>query len=264
MNERMEKIIHHPATVPVTTGVLSFGLGITLGYILGKRQNREGVLYELPQPMSLDLTEEDLDEMREPEIKVGQPEVKMPDPVVIEEEAYEAVLEDYGAPEVTEVGREFIERILVSDEDEPEDEEGPKDQNVFTEFASPGPDWDWDAELELRKAPGPYVLHQDEFHANELGFSQSTLTYYAGDDVMVDPEDKPITRHSTIFGELLFGHGSGDPNVVFIRNPKLRGEYEIYRHPGKYANEVLHIQHSDDEEARDLKHSHRPGRFRSD
>jgi hypothetical protein len=61
---------------------------------------------------------------------------------------------------------------------------------------------------------------------------------------------------------LVFGHGSGDPNVVYIRNEKLQAEYEVLRDPGSYEIEVLggHVEREMQEV--DLKHSRQPGKFR--
>lgn len=244
MDERVERIIHHPVTIPVVTGLLSFGCGMTLGYVLGKKREKTGELYELPSP-DMDLTEEDLAEIQEP--------------VVIEEST---VSRD---EDLEQKGADFVQQIIEQNHyASPEEGPSPREQNVFKEFASEGPDWNWEHENEIRKADGPYVLHEDEFHAREKGYNQSTLTYYAGDDVMVDPEDQPITRYPMVIGELMFGHGSSDGSVFFVRNDKLRGEYEIIRHPGKYAIEVLNIHHSDDDEAEDIRHSSRPGKFRDD
>jgi hypothetical protein len=61
---------------------------------------------------------------------------------------------------------------------------------------------------------------------------------------------------------LRFGHGSGDPNVVYIRNPKLEADFEVTRSAGKYAKEVLgyddgeHLQHSRGREPRKFRDRH--------
>ena len=43
-----------------------------------------------------------------------------------------------------------------------------------------------------------------------------------------------------------FGHGCDDPNVVFIRNEKLATDFEVLRHNGSYAEEVLGLVETDD------------------
>jgi len=72
---------------------------------------------------------------------------------------------------------------------------------------------------------------------------------------LCDSHDKPIYNHSEVVGELLFGHGSNDPNVVYIRNPKLEAEYEILRDEGSYEEIVLGEQIEHEAEEGDLRHS---------
>ena len=114
--------------------------------------------------------------------------------------------------------------------------------------------WDQEAEEELRKAnPGkPYIISEGEYAESE-GFSQSTLTYYAGDETLADERDQHIPNIDQTVGlENLrrFGHGTGDARTVFIRNERLRLDFEVLLSDGKYAHEVLGLQHSDGYDAR--------------
>jgi hypothetical protein len=69
---------------------------------------------------------------------------------------------------------------------------------------------------------------------------------------------------SEIVGQnLRFGHGSKDPNVVYIRNPRLEMEMEILRDPSSYEKEVLGETIEKRAQTADLKHSHQR-RFRPD
>lgn len=110
-------------------------------------------------------------------------------------------------------------------------------------------DWDYDTEKEQRSEDFPYVIHQDEFFANEEEFEQVTMTYYEGDDILADEEDQPITDVEGNIGEKnlqKFGHGSGDQNTVYIRNNKRGLDFEVVRSRGKFAEEVAgFIEHSD-------------------
>ena len=114
--------------------------------------------------------------------------------------------------------------------------------------------WDQEAEEELRKAnPGkPYIISEGEYAESE-GFAQSTLTYYAGDETLADERDQHIPNIDQTVGlENLrrFGHGTGDARTVFIRNERLRLDFEVLLSDGKYAHEVLGLQHSDGYDAR--------------
>ena len=57
-----------------------------------------------------------------------------------------------------------------------------------------------------------------------------------------------------VVGDLRFGHGSNDPNVVYIRNDRLKAEYEVLLNSGSYQEEILGQKF--EKEAKDeLKHS---------
>lgn len=115
-------------------------------------------------------------------------------------------------------------------------------------------DWNYEEEMKERSPDAPYIIHHDEFHAREYEYPQTTLTYYAGDDVLVDEKDVPIYNYARIVGELKFGHGSQDESIVYVRNEKLEGEYEIILENGHYAIEVLG-QEMEESTSKDLKHS---------
>lgn len=135
--------------------------------------------------------------------------------------------------------------------------------NVF-EANKDLPVWDHDAEVAKRTKTEPYVIHISEFEGDELGYHQETVTYYAGDDILADFKDMPVYNHGQLLGELKFGHGSNDSEVVYIRNDAKKLEWEVLRHSGTYAYEVLGQQY-DDAEQEELKHSlHAPKKFREE
>lgn len=120
--------------------------------------------------------------------------------------------------------------------------------NVFTSRRG----WDQAAEESKREArpDEPYVISEEEYLENELDFEQSSLTYYAGDNVLTDEKDAPIDMIDMVVGSgnlERFGHGNhSNGNIVFIRNPGTKMEFEVALHEGKYAHEVLgFIQHED-------------------
>jgi hypothetical protein len=125
---------------------------------------------------------------------------------------------------------------------------------AVTVFRSGADDWDYEAELATRVPERPYVIHQDEFVSNESGFHQDTLTYYERDDIMADSDDTPLYDYKKLMGDLLFGHGTNDPNVVYIRNEKLELEWEILLHTGSFSEEVLGVEIEREEDTK-LQHS---------
>lgn len=126
--------------------------------------------------------------------------------------------------------------------------------NVF-ESDDPTTYFNFREEQARRKAKPdlPHVITKDEFDNNDTDYDQATLTYYDGDDVLADQQDSPVDNIEAVMGYenlLRFGHGSGDPRIVYIRNPKLELDFEVVHSDGKFAKEVLGF---DDE----LQHSHR-------
>lgn len=103
--------------------------------------------------------------------------------------------------------------------------------------------WDWDVENQIREeAEGdvPYVLHRDEYNSNESGYDQISLTYFEGDDVLCDDHDTPVDDQDAMVGLgnlAKFGHGSGDPKVVFVRNNELELEIEIVHSDDKFSEQ---------------------------
>lgn len=152
------------------------------------------------------------------------------------------VMEEQGYTSKLEGPEETVYVKVEPAEDEPEV------QNIFED------PWDYEEELKNRRPDVPYVIHKDEYFGQEAEYTQVSVTYYEGDDVLCDERDAVIEdQDATVgLGNLArFGHGSGDPNIVYVRNVELEIEYEIVHSDGKYAIEVHGF--SDDE----LKHSDR-------
>lgn len=108
--------------------------------------------------------------------------------------------------------------------------------------------FDLDEELKKKDAGKPYIIEKDEFFHNEGERIQSTLTWFDGDKVLADEQDRPVNTVAKVIGDdnLHFGRGSGDPKVVYIRNERFNAEYEVTYSNGKYKEEVLgYIEHSD-------------------
>jgi hypothetical protein len=107
--------------------------------------------------------------------------------------------------------------------------------------------WDYAVELAARTSDAPYVIHVEEFKANDMDHSQITYMYYDGDDVLVGEDERPIPHADLVVGQtnLKWGHGSGDPNLVYVRNERLLQDIEICRSPASYEEEVLGLDNDD-------------------
>lgn len=137
--------------------------------------------------------------------------------------------------------------------------------HIFTE-PDVDEDWDYDEELARRDPRYPYIIHRDEYFNDEMGYGaagdQRTFTWYAGDSILADEKDIPIYDPEKRVGELIFGHGSGDPNIVYVRNIKEEEEYEIVLDDGSFETVVLGEKVEGDLEHADIRHSRSPGKFR--
>lgn len=130
-------------------------------------------------------------------------------------------------------------------------------------FANIDPYWNYEHELATRTPTSPYVIHADEYITEESGYRQAVVTYYEGDNTMTNQFDTPIYNHNSVFGDLKFGHGSKDPNVVYIRNEAMRQEWEVILHTGYYTIEVQGLN-ADAAQEGELLHHQTPRKFRGE
>lgn len=109
-------------------------------------------------------------------------------------------------------------------------------------------EWDYAVEVKSRSPEMPYIIHEDEHEAGEKGYDQVSLTLYEDDDVLAD-EDDTIVEHNIVGMHNLtrFGHGSKNPNLLYVRNDELETDYEIAKSAGSYAQEVHGFKHADDD-----------------
>jgi len=140
--------------------------------------------------------------------------------------------------------KETNEPVEETEEYEIEMYEQPEEEVVINIFKNDD-GWDYEQELNNRSNEEPYILHVDEYIGEEMGFKQETLTYYEGDDIMADIIDTPVYNWPAVTGPLKWGHGSKDQNVVYVRNEKLRKEYEILRHSGSFETEVIGLEETE-------------------
>lgn len=291
----IQEVINNRWAQLAAVGVVGTGAGATAGYFLGRRKVEnevqdlliavqelvdtvgdsevtEVVLSEYPKPdLELMLAEEEeIESLHQEDSDVGDTvdSVKQEDAIETDEVVEDPSGETLNPIEaaLAEVEADPTRLSLVEDSDAEEDDtdlaiaaaRGAHPAGTSNVFDNPaGGEWDYDVELPNRSADAPYVLHQDEFYADERGYTQLTVTYFEGDQVLVDEQEKPIYNWGQILGELKFGHGSNDSNVVYIRNEKNEAEYEVLLFSGSYEEEVLGIS----QEPEDVTHT--VGKFRA-
>lgn len=125
--------------------------------------------------------------------------------------------------------------------------------NVFVD-----PTFDYEEEVKHRTPDKPYIITHDEFFEADNEFDNISLTYFEDDDSLIDEQDKPVAD-ITLIGEdhlARFGHGSKDKNIVYVRNEKLKVDYEICLSHGSWLEslglgpEPDSLKHSDQRDKR--------------
>lgn len=167
--------------------------------------------------------------------------------------------------EVVEQGRAFIQDLGYSgsseESDEPDsDGDQPEEDTVFNAF-----DIKDSTEETYEKIEGaPYIISSEDFYNSENDFDKITVSYYEGDDTLVDEREQPINDPEPVVGNRhlsMFGFKSDDPNIVYVRNERLSTDFEIMYEEGEYAVRVLGIE----KEVLGLKEPKpRPRRMRDD
>lgn len=233
MNDKLLKLWNDPRRMPLVIGLVAFNAGVALGYFLGKRAWVKSEAEFVSEDMKDVLTVDELKTLRD---------IQKPNSI------------DTAKRRFPKEPEQIIEIVK---------EDVPDTELVTRSIFDHHEDWNYDLESKKRSETEPYVLHKDEFFGEENDYKQITATYYAGDDILVDEDDTPIYNHNQVVGPMLFGHGSGDPNVFYVRNDKRKTEYEVVYDKGLYSVEVLGLEIEDNKRVEDLRHSRVP-KFRKE
>lgn len=260
MRINISQILNNKAAKYIGVGLIAFSGGTGFGYFMGRKkssetshisdekndyeENAQLSLFELyPALATKTQWGEQHGTFKVPNINIERPWVR---------ETLD--VEDEHMTTTETLGIDTPEEVIVE----------PEDTTVYVNvFKSSDDQWDYEAELAVRQENAPYVIHRDEFLLEEMGYEQTTVTYYAGDDIMTDVNDVPIYNHGVLISPLKFGHGSGDQNVVYIRNESLELEWEVLLHTGRYEVEVLGLEVERQYE-NNLAHSHSVLKFRDE
>lgn len=146
------------------------------------------------------------------------------------------------SPEAVEAVKAMVNYQGISvKQDDPEQAEAAKQlvENIFTKTSASEHVSAEDKRNRTEEAP--YILDRDEYMENETNYTQSSVTWFAGDSVLIDEREDVIDDVDMTVGErnlVRFGYGSGDPNVLYVRNDMLHIEFEILFSEGKYSKEV--------------------------
>jgi K+/H+ antiporter YhaU regulatory subunit KhtT len=172
------------------------------------------------------------------------------------EKAAEALLAYQGEIDKVELEEELTEAIVEATDSVREQTKVVK-RATKKLAAIPREEFDYDKEVQNRTDDRPYIITKAEFEQNEMDYEQETLTYYQGDDVLADPRDEVVEMvDGTVGIENLarFGHGSGDPSIVYTRHEGLALDCEIVLDKREFKKVVLgFIEHSEKKKPRKFR-----------
>ena len=120
---------------------------------------------------------------------------------------YTAKLQEQGYVNYSDMSKEDKDTVAVEKNDEKEEEE---------------------------QVDRPYVIPPEEF--GEIhGYEAISLTYYA-DGVLTDDDNEPVEDVDDVVGSDFADHfGEYEDDSVFIRNDRLKADYEILKDRRKYT-----------------------------
>lgn len=117
--------------------------------------------------------------------------------------------------------------------------------NIFEGYVEPDPQElaeNADEVTVVRTPDRPYVISSKEWYTNDTDYDQITLTYWADDDVLADDTNRMINEVDEVVGATnlhRFGFLSEDPDIVYVRNERLKADYEITKDERNYS-EIVH------------------------
>jgi hypothetical protein len=211
--------------------VAGAGLGIALGFAVGFRitERRMRTKY---QKYAID----EISRMRDHYLqKMKAAEPKPPVDQIVKERH-----ETPKYPPFTEAEQQAIDEAnakFPAEEEESTVVEETTQVNVF----EASEEWNYQYEIAHRTKHVPYIIHLDEFKENAPEHDQTTYTYYELDDVLSDSRDTTVADIDGVIGLAnlgRWGHGSQDPEVVYIRNEKLGLDVEVVRDRGSFSDTV--------------------------
>lgn len=222
-------------------GSFTFGVGtgVVVGFLWGYRYNKKKLYseaFEYAEEQIKEATSEMAEHYRSKELALVD---RKKDPIdkIVKERGYAIAGDDEDSVRPTTTTVEERKRPL------------PSPVPILTEPTEIHT-WDYTKETANRNPRLPYVIHKDEFDAFDA-YENVTYAWYPLDEVLADEDNNPVANIAEIVGaENLerFGHGSGDPNVVFVRNNALRLQIEITREAGRsYAEDVEGLDASGEE-----------------
>lgn len=89
-----------------------------------------------------------------------------------------------------------------------------------------------------------YVITFDQFNDEHDDYDKGDLTYYEGDDILVDSQESPIDDVEGLIGPdalTRFGDNSNSRDIVYVRNDNVAMDFEISRDKRSYTTHIAGI-----------------------
>jgi hypothetical protein len=90
----------------------------------------------------------------------------------------------------------------------------------------------------------PYIISIEEWSLTEQQYAKTTLTYYEGSKTLADDKESILPNLKYLIGEDAvnhFGHDDDNPQTVFVRNDKLKADFEVILDVRTYNEAVFGI-----------------------
>lgn len=96
---------------------------------------------------------------------------------------------------------------------------------------------------------GPYMITFEEFVDDYKDYEKISLSYFEEDDTLIDDKESLIpnvedivgSKHLSMFGPDIVKY-SQDQNIVYVRNNRLKADFEVIHEDGSYSENVLGIR----------------------
>lgn len=130
------------------------------------------------------------------------------------------------------------------------------DTSTGNVFETPAEDRLSDDPMEWpRSSEKPFVITYNEyFEDDDDDYGRITITYWEEDDILADEREQMIPDIEALVGHdnlKHFGKGSDDENIVYVRNDKIKANFEIIKDPRSYSEVVLGISKWDSRDQTD-------------
>lgn len=161
-----------------------------------------------------------------------------------EKKAYDAIFKGSRVAPTDEeviamVAAETAEGAYPADEDEEEPEITEDPVHIFVDGKV--------IYMDGASSMDPFIISCDSFSDEKPLYDKITLHYYDIDDVLADEDDEAVPSPDQIIGmDAISNFGetelSDDPDIVYVRNPRLSSDFEVIRLHKNFHKVILGVE----------------------